>query len=46
MRSHYKIVSQLRKGISIIEAVELLVIRTLGFAALVYELVRGFLKGR
>jgi hypothetical protein len=41
-----KIVSGLKEGVSIIEAVEHLAIRLLGFAALIYELVRGFFHGK
>ncbi len=40
------VVTVLKQSVSVIEAVEHLVIRLLGFAALIYELVRGFFHGK
>ena len=41
-----RVIVSLRQGVTVIEALEVFAIRLLGFAALMYELVRGFLHGK
>ena len=41
-----RILVWIRDGVSVVEAVELLILRLLGFVALVYELIRGFVHGK
>jgi hypothetical protein len=41
-----RVAASLRASIPVVEAVEALAFRLLGFAALMYELIRGFFHGK